>query len=106
MDRGQRRARTETVGKARRDRHLKIVHPTGVVDCACDRSTWKFAKDKGLGCRCQRRNRSAGPKVPGSLCHGGGYDYHPCVRERIEGKRLTAAWLAELAGAEPDDVEL
>jgi len=42
--------------------------------------------------------------VAGSLCHGGGY--HPCVRERIEGKRLTKGWLVALRGEAPDEVEL
>jgi hypothetical protein len=43
------------------------------------------------------------PKIAGSLCHGGGY--HPCVIERIAGKRLSKAWLSELRGVEADDVE-
>ena len=81
-----------------------MVHPSGVVDCVCERSAWKFAKGKSVGCRCRRIGRNVGPKVAGSLCHVGGY--HPCVRARIDGKRLTKAWLVALRAVAPDEVEL
>ena len=47
MDRGERRRRTEVKGRARRDQHLKLVHPDGVPDCACEHSVWMFAKRPG-----------------------------------------------------------
>jgi len=104
--REERRDRTIRYGERARKIHLSRVHPNGVVDCVCERSAWKFAKGKAVGCRCRRTQRSLSPKIPGSMCHGGGGDYHDCVRERIEGKRLSKAWQHELRGAEAEDVEL
>ena len=103
--REKRRDRTIRYGERARKIHLRWVHPDGVVDCVCERSPWKFAKGKSMGCRCRRVQRSLSPKISGSLCHGGA-GYHPCVVVRIEGKRLTRAWLHELRGVEADDVEL
>lgn len=104
--REERRDRTIRYGERARKIHLRWVHPNGVVDCVCERSAWKFAKGKSLGCHCRRVQRSLSPKIPGSLCHGNGGDYHACVEERIAGKRLAMKWLIELRGAEPDDIEL
>jgi hypothetical protein len=51
-------------------------------------------RKKPHGCRCRRVQRGLSPKVPGSLCHCDfAGDYHPCVRERIQGKRITRAWM-------------
>lgn len=94
--REERRDRTVRYGERTRKVHLRAIHPSGVVDCICERSAWFFAKGKSVGCRCRKRQRSLGPKVPGSLCHGWGGDYHPAVRERIEGKRLCRAFLRAL----------
>jgi hypothetical protein len=60
-------------------------------------------RKKPHGCRCRRVQRRLSPKVPGSLCHfvGSVGDYHPCVRERIEGKRVVRAWLVAV---DRDDV--
>ena len=55
----------------------------------------RLAKGVGLGCRCHRSAPGC-PKVPASLCHGWLSDYHPSVRQRIDGKRLCRAWLIEL----------
>jgi len=105
-DRERRRDRTVRYGERARAVHLNFAHPNGVVDCACERSAWFFAKGKSVGCRCRRRQRGLSPKIQGSLCHGFG-NYHPCVRERIEGKRLCHAWLRTIRGkVAPDDVEL
>lgn len=103
--REDRRDRTIRYGEAARKTHLRVVHPDGVVDCVCERSAWRFAKRKSLGCGCRRVQRGLSPKIAGSLCHGGG-GYHPCVVERIAGKRLAHAWLLESRGGHPDDVEL
>jgi len=103
-DREKRRDRTIRYGERARKIHLARVHPDGVVDCVCERSAWKFAKGKSMGCHCRRVQRSLSPKIAGSLCHGGGY--HPCVIERIASKRLSKAWLSELRGVEADDVDL
>lgn len=104
--REDRRDRTIRYGESARKTHLRVVHPNGVVDCVCERSAWKFAKGKSLGCNCRRVQRGLSPKIAGSLCHGGGYDYHPCVVERIAGNRLAHAWLREARGGDLDDVEL
>lgn len=104
--RGPRRARTIAVGEHRREIHLSRVHPDGVLDCACERSAWRFAKRGAVSCGCRRRSRQCGPKVWGSLCHDSVRGYHPSTAERIDGKRLSARWRVELRGSEPDDVEL
>lgn len=103
-DREKRRDRTIRYGERARKIHLRIVHPDGVVDCICERSAWKFAKGKAMGCPCRRVQPGLSPKIGGSLCHGGGY--HPCVMERIAGKRLARKWLKELRGEDPLDIEL
>jgi hypothetical protein len=102
--REDRRDRTVRYSERARREHLRVAHSNAAVDCPCEQGAWLFAKGKSVGCRCRRVGRNAGPKVAGSLCHGTGY--HPCVRERIDGKRLTKAWLAVLRGAAPDEVEL
>lgn len=102
--REERRDRTIRYGESARKIHLRWNHPDGVVDCVCEFSAWKFAKGKSMGCPCRRVQRGLSPKIAGSLCHGGGY--HPCVVERIEGKRLAKAWLLEVRGGSPLDVEL
>jgi hypothetical protein len=104
--REDRRDRTIRYGERARKIHLRVVHPNGVVDCVCERSAWKFAKGKSLGCGCRRIQRSLSPKVAGSLCHDGVRGYHPCVAERIDGKRLVKAWVLELRAADPLDIEL
>ncbi len=103
--REKRRDRTIRYGERTRREHLRVVHPTGPVDCICELSAWFFAKGKSVGCGCRRVQRGYGPKIVASMCHGGS-GYHPSVIERIEGKRLSQAWLRELRGVEPLDVEL
>ncbi len=105
-DRERRRDRSIRYGERARRVHLRFVHPKGPVDCICEQSAWFFAKGKSLGCPCRRVQRSLSPKIPGSLCHGFGGDYHPCVIQRIAGKRLTRTWLHELRGGDPMDIEL
>lgn len=85
--------------------HLSKVHPTGDVDCVCEQSVWFFAKKKAHGCRC-RKSMPGNPKLAGSLCHGGGYCYHPTVVERIRGKRLCIDWTHAMRGMDALDVEL
>lgn len=104
--REDRRDRTIRYGKRARDYHLRWFHPDGVVDCVCEFSVWKFAKGKGGGCPCRRRGRNCSPKLVASMCHGGDRGYHPCVVERIAGRRLTKAWLLEVRGGDSLDVEL
>ena len=84
--------------------HLRVLHPTGDLDCPCEASVWYFEKRKALGCRC--RSRKAGnPKVGTGSCHG--HDYRAAVVERIAGRREARAWEDRLAsGLEADDVEL
>ncbi len=106
--REKRRDRSYRYGKSARDTHLRVVHPDGALDCVCERSVWYFAKRKSLGCSCRKRARNASPKIAASLCHdGGARGLHPAVVERIDGKRLSAAWLKLLSsGVNGDDVEL
>jgi len=101
-----RRDRTIRYGERARRIHLGVVHPDGVVDCVCERSVWKFAKGKSLGCGCRRTGRRTGPKVVFGGCHGGDRGYHPCVVERIEGKRLCHAWRLAVHWLDMLDVEL
>lgn len=105
-DREKRRDRTIRYGERARKTHLRIVHPDGVVDCVCERSAWKFAKGKSMGCGCRRNGHRTGPKVVFGGCHDGDRGYHPCVVERIAGNRLTKKWLRELRGAAAEDVDL
>jgi hypothetical protein len=100
--REERRDRTIRYGERARKEHLRVAHPDGVVDCVCERSAWKFAKGKSMGCHC-RRAPPGRPKVVQSMCHRGD-GYHPSVRQRIDGKRLCAEWLH--AAGEALDVEL
>jgi hypothetical protein len=104
--REERRDRTIRYGERARRIHLRWVHPDGVVDCVCERSAWKFAKGKALGCNCRRVQSSLSPKISGSLCHDDVRGLHPSVAERIGGKRLTRTWLLEVRSGDPLDVEL
>ena len=96
--RGERRDRTERWAK----RGLKFWLSFGYKA----RPLGEFAKRKALSCRCRRVCRTGSPKIAGGLCHVENSCWHPCVRERIEGKRLTRGWLHELRGRDPLDVEL
>ncbi len=100
--REKRRDRTIRHGERARRVHLKRVHPSGVVDCVCERSVWFFAKRAGLGCNCRRTGRLTGPKIVYGGCHDSRGGYHPSVRERILGKRLERAWMR---ARELEDVE-
>ena len=89
MDRGERRRRTEVKSRARRDQHLKLVHPDGVPDCACENSVWMFAKRPGLGCLGCRKRRHGNPKLGWGPCVE---LVRPSVFERRAGRRLVRAW--------------
>jgi hypothetical protein len=111
--REDRRDRTIRYGERARRVRERVLCPLPWAPCAPilmrvrpERTAWFFAKGKSVGCRCRRVQRSLSPKIPGSLCHDGIRGYHPCVSQRIQGKRLVKAWLSELRGAEADDVEL
>ena len=104
--REKRRDRTIRYGERARKEHLRVIHPDGVVDCVCDRSAWKFAKGKSLGCHCRRRGRNCSPKVVASMCHDGSSGYHPCVRERIDGNRDARAWTKAVRTIDPLDLDL
>jgi hypothetical protein len=99
-----RRDRTIRKGTRRRRDHLKFKHPTGVVDCVCELSVWRFAKRKGLGCE-QCRGRTYGnPKVSNGLCtRVDDAKYRAAVEERIAGKRLVKRWFS---AASVDDVDV
>jgi len=109
--REKRRDRTIRYGTRARAEHLRVVLPSGDVDCVCERSVWFFSKKKSLGCSCRKHVRSGfgSPKLAGSLCHSGRSvrGYHLGVAQRIAGRRLTHAWFVEIeSGVELDDVEL
>lgn len=65
---------------------------------------WNGRK-KQARCGCRRRQRDSSPKVAGSLCHRSDNKYHPCVAERIAGKRLCRRWAGWIRGLEADDFE-
>jgi hypothetical protein len=89
--REDRRDRTIRKGERRRKDHLRRNHPSGVVDCACEHSAWRFAKRKGLGCELCRGRTHGNPKLGSGVCCG--YGWRPAVVVRIAGKRLARAWL-------------
>ena len=99
-----RRDRTWRYGRRAQREHMRVVHPTGEVDCVCELSVWKFAKGKSVGCGCRKRQHGA-PKVGAGMCYGS-YNYREAVVERIAGKRLCAAWKVQLSGRDPLDIEL
>lgn len=107
--RGDRRDRTFHYAR-RTLRAVQIVHAACHVaypakaDCRCRRPLGYYFKDD-VGCRCQRRSGGAGPKVTSSTCYGG-RTYHPCVVDRIRGKRLCQAWIRTVGMLDPADVEL
>lgn len=68
------------------------------------RAAGYFRKHGAISCRC-RRKKLGRPKVARGLCHGGGYDYHDSVRQRILGRRLCRSWM-DYVGTDLDDVEL
>lgn len=88
--------------KAQRE-HLRVVHPDGVVDCACEQSVLYFKKRKSLGCGCRGRKHGQ-PKIGTGTCCG--LDSRASLVERREGARLVRGWVAALRGLEADDVEL
>lgn len=93
--RERRRDRDWRYGARARREHLRVVHPDGVVDCACERSAFFFKKRKSVGCNCRGRTKS-NPKFGRGPCARG---WRPAVRERIEGRRMVGAWLTWVAGA-------
>lgn len=89
-----RRKNTVRKGARRRADHLARIHPTGVVDCVCEKSIWWFAKRKGLGCAKCRGRTHGNPKIGSGPCKYGLGGYRDAVVERIAGKRLARRWLA------------
>ena len=100
-----RRDRTYRKGARRRHDHLKFKHPTGVVDCVCELSIWRFAKRKGLGCEKCRGRTYGNPKVACGLCTRGDNKYRAAVVARIAGKRATQRWLAAARAGLVADVD-
>jgi hypothetical protein len=103
--RGERRDRTSRHGRRAQQLHLRFVHPSGAVDCICERSVWYFRKWNGLSCRCRAKQKGA-PKIPGGRCSRGDHHYRDTVVERIRGRRLAHEWLQRLGGQAPEDIEL
>ncbi len=103
--RGERRDRSWRYARWAQRVHLARVHPTGEVDCVCERSVWYFRKGKAVGCRCRAKKKGA-PKLPGGLCSLGEGKYRDTVAERIRGRRLTREWERQLGALDPDDIQL
>lgn len=101
--RGERRTRTERYGRRAQRLHLRWVHPTGEIDCLCERSVWRFAKSKAFFCR--RRNFKGRPKIAGLGC-GPDYGLRRRIVERIQGRRLAREWVSQLGGRVAEDIEL
>ena len=100
--REDRRDRTWRKGARRRRDHLRERHPSGVVDCACELSVWRFAKRPGLGCEKCRGRTHGNPKVGSGICALGNYKYRDAIVQRIAGRRAARRWLA---AKDVDDVE-
>ena len=96
-DRARRRRLSFRYAARAQREHLSVAHPSGVIDCVCERSVWLFRKRKALGCGCRKRKRG-NPKVAAGICCGRGY--REAVVARIGGKRLERAWLVELTRTE------
>jgi hypothetical protein len=83
--REMRRDRTWRTGERRQKLHLARVHPPdpmGIVklDCVCERSAYRFAKQKALGgCRCSKKAKGR-PKYGHGICLG--WDLRPTVKAR------------------------
>ena len=101
--RGERRDRTWRYAAWAQRTHFRVIHPDGVLDCACERSIWRFAKGKAVSCHSSKRRGT--PKLPASLCHWQEGGYHDRVCQRIAGKRLAHGWLSVLRANNPLDVE-
>lgn len=100
--RESRRDRTIRKGTRRRNDHLRLIHPTGTIDCVCEQSIWWFAKRQGLGCDRCRGRKHGNPKYGIGICRGVG-KLREAVVERIAGKRLELAWLRSV---DRDDEDL
>jgi hypothetical protein len=103
MERRQRR-RIATWRYARRAQlvHLARNHPTGEVDCVCERSVWYFEKRKSLGCQCRKRKHGQ-PKRGVGMCRA--YDPRPAWIARIRWRALRGRWLQALRCNHADDLE-
>ena len=96
MDRGERRFRTDWVCRRRFrihfdvcHRHIWFTYGRPEPPCYC-RILHKFVKWGAVSCRCKKGRGKVSSGFCHDACHGG---YHPCVRERIEGKRLCQRWM-------------
>ncbi len=66
--RAERRYRTWAKARKAERVYLETIHPDGVPDCLCERSTWYFAKRKAIGhhhrCEmCHPRYRNGNTRV-------------------------------------------
>ena len=91
-----RRDRDWRYGRRTQLEHLRQVHPDGVLDCACENSTWFFRKRKAVGCDCRKRKHGQ-PKLTTGPCNGLGMA-RPSLIERRQGRKLCKDWLSELYG--------
>jgi hypothetical protein len=67
--RGHRRNRSWRKARKAQREHLRLVHPSGLVDCRCELSAWMFEKRKSLGCTC-RKKKFGQPKVTVGIEYG------------------------------------
>jgi hypothetical protein len=82
--RERRRTRTWEAGARQQKLHLSRVHPPdpmGIVklDCVCERSVYRFAKQKWKSCRCSKKGKG-NPKYGRGLCKG--FNLRPTVKAR------------------------
>jgi hypothetical protein len=82
--RAERRCRTRTVARRRRDRHLAWLSTFPGVDDTRDAPLYRFARHY-LRHRCGKR-RHGRPKVGRGACYG--WDLRAAVRTRIRSRRL------------------
>src|SRR3954466_5220325 len=67
--RGHRRNRSWRKARKAQRQHLRLVPPSGLVDCRCELSMWMFEKRKSLGCTCGKK-KFGQPKVTVGIEYG------------------------------------
>ena len=101
MDRGERRRRTEVVGRARRRLRLRAVHGGDAGEARPrELSVWSYEKCAPLGCRCRKRKRGQPRRDAGLGCKARRGRIYAARRQWREWGRAAARGAVD-AAAEP-----